>query len=139
MSVTDPRFLDVGVVDEKQLKLLMRDWRRGRADRNVWQALSDGYVMVFSIVLVGAIAPGAVDVFFFSDPVMGLLALVNLVVILMLFPTAMRVIKDFNSQLKSGIDKPVFDPAKFSDLDLDPTAWEDAALEPDAAHTSTRS
>ena len=54
MSVTDPRFLDVGVVDEKQLKLLMRDWRRGRADRNVWQALSDGYVMVFSIVLVGA-------------------------------------------------------------------------------------
>lgn len=94
---------------------------------------------VIAIVLVGAIAPGAVDVFFFSDPVMGLLALVNLVVILMLFPTAMRVIKDFNSQLKSGIDKPVFDPAKFSDLDLDPTAWEDAALEPDAAHTSTRS
>lgn len=94
---------------------------------------------VIAIVLVGAIAPGAVDVFFFSDPVMGLLALVNLVVILMLFPTAMRVIKDFNSQLKSGIDKPVFDPAKFSDLDLDPTAWEDAALEPDAADTSTRS
>ena len=47
-------FGDVGVVDEKQLKLLMKDWRKGRADRNIWQVLSDGYVMVFSIVLIGA-------------------------------------------------------------------------------------
>lgn len=54
MAVIDERFGDQGVVDEKQLKLLMRDWRRGRADRNLWQALSDGYVMVFSIVLIGA-------------------------------------------------------------------------------------
>lgn len=52
--MTDERLTDVGVVDEKQLKLLMRDWRRGRADRNLWQALSDGYVMVFSIVVIGA-------------------------------------------------------------------------------------
>ena len=50
----DQRLTEVGVVDEKQLKLLMRDWRRGRADRNLWQALSDGYVTVFSIVLIGA-------------------------------------------------------------------------------------
>ena len=50
----DQRLTEVGVVDEKQLKLLMRDWRRGRADRNLWQALSDGYVMVFSIVVIGA-------------------------------------------------------------------------------------
>mgnify|MGYP003488335099 FL=1 len=50
----DPRLTEVGVVDEKQLKLLMRDWRRGRADRRLWQALSDGYVMVFSIVVIGA-------------------------------------------------------------------------------------
>ncbi|AQP46390.1 ABC transporter permease [Tessaracoccus aquimaris] len=54
MSVTDPRFGEMGVVDEKQLKLLMKDWRRGRADRNLGQVLSDGYVMVFSIVLIGA-------------------------------------------------------------------------------------
>lgn len=54
MSQTDDRFGALGVVDEKQLKLLMRDWRRGRADRSLGQALSDGYVMVFSIVLIGA-------------------------------------------------------------------------------------
>lgn len=50
----EERFGEIGIVDEKQLKLLMKDWRRGRADRNLWQALSDGYVMVFSIVLIGA-------------------------------------------------------------------------------------
>ena len=54
MTTTDPRFGEIGVVDEKQLTLLMRDWRKGRADRNILQALSDGYVMVFSIVLIGA-------------------------------------------------------------------------------------
>ena len=54
MSVTDPRFGELGQVDEKQLKLLMRDWRRGRADRNIWQALSDGYVFVFALVMIGA-------------------------------------------------------------------------------------
>lgn len=54
MSTPDQLFGDVGVVDEKQLKLLMKDWRKGRADRNIWQVLSDGYVMVFSIVLIGA-------------------------------------------------------------------------------------
>ncbi|MCG6567295.1 DUF6297 family protein [Tessaracoccus sp. ZS01] len=54
MSTAHDHFDDLGVVDEKQLKLLMKDWRRGRADRSLWQALSDGYVMVFSIVLIGA-------------------------------------------------------------------------------------
>lgn len=54
MSTSHEHFGPIGVVDEKQLKLLMKDWRRGRADRNLWQALSDGYVMVFSIVLIGA-------------------------------------------------------------------------------------
>lgn len=54
LSTTDERFGPIGVVDEKQLKLLMKDWRRGRADRSLWQALSDGYVMVFSIVLISA-------------------------------------------------------------------------------------
>lgn len=54
MSATDEKFGEVGQADEKQLKLLMRDWRHGRADRNLLQALQDAYVMVFGVVLVGA-------------------------------------------------------------------------------------
>ncbi|RUR02004.1 alanine:cation symporter family protein [Labedella endophytica] len=87
---------------------------------------------VIAIVLMGAIAPGATAVFFFSDPLMGLLALANLTAILMLLPTALRIVKDYTDQLKSGIDKPVFDPSKFADLDLDATAWEDADVDTDA-------
>lgn len=40
--------------DEKQLLLLINDWRRGRTDRNFWQALSDAYIMLFAVVLIGA-------------------------------------------------------------------------------------
>ena len=37
---------------------------------------------------------------FFSDPLMGVLAVVNLMAIMMLFPVALRVLNDFRSQLK---------------------------------------
>lgn len=43
-----------GEVDEKQLLLLMGDWRKGRTTRNIWQALSDAYVAVFSALVVVA-------------------------------------------------------------------------------------
>src|SRR5690606_16923319 len=78
---------------------------------------------IVAVVFLGATAPGATAVFFFSDPLMGLLALVNLVAIMMLFPTCLRILDDFRSQLKSGIARPVFQPAAFPDLDLDHSAW----------------
>ncbi len=80
-------------------------------------------VAVIFIVLLGASAPGATSVFFFSDPLMGLLALVNLLAVLMLFPVALRVLNDYRDQLKAGNDDPVFDAAKFPDLAIDRTAW----------------
>ena len=36
--------------DEKQLLLLMKDWRKGRATRNLRQAISDAYVAVFALM-----------------------------------------------------------------------------------------
>jgi AGCS family alanine or glycine:cation symporter len=80
-------------------------------------------IAVMGSVLLGARAPGATAVFFFSDPLMGILALVNLVAIIMLFPIAMRILRDFRQQLKAGVDRPVLSPEKFADLDIDPTAW----------------
>ena len=52
-----------------------------------------------------------------------ILALVNLVAIMMLFPVAMRVLQDFKDQLRAGISRPVLDPEKFADLNLDRSAW----------------
>ncbi|MFT7572163.1 MAG: AGCS family alanine or glycine:cation symporter [Paracoccaceae bacterium] len=78
---------------------------------------------ITAIVFLGAVAPGATSVFFFSDPMMGVLAVVNLLALIMLFPIAKRLLNDFRDQLKAGIVRPVFDPDKFPDLDIDRTAW----------------
>jgi Family of unknown function (DUF6297) len=38
----------------RELKRLIKDWRAGRATRNVLQAMSDAYVAVFAAVMIGA-------------------------------------------------------------------------------------
>jgi len=80
-------------------------------------------ILIVGLVFLGSSAPGATSVFFFSDPMMGVLAMVNLLAVIMLFPIAMRVLNDYRGQLKEGKEHPVFEPEKFSDLDIDPTAW----------------
>jgi alanine or glycine:cation symporter, AGCS family len=81
-------------------------------------------ILIIGLIFLGSAAPGATAVFFFSDPMMGVLALINLLAIIMLFPVGMRVLNDYRDQLKAGNEDPVFDPAKFSDLDIDTRAWE---------------
>ncbi len=83
-------------------------------------------VVVIGIVFLGAVAPGATSVFFFSDPMMGILAVVNLLALLMLFPTLTRILADYREQLRNGVETPVLDPTKFQDLDIDHSAWEEA-------------
>lgn len=39
---------------ERELRLLMSDWRRGRATRTLGEALSDGYVVVLAVLVFGA-------------------------------------------------------------------------------------
>jgi AGCS family alanine or glycine:cation symporter len=81
-------------------------------------------VAVIIILFVGAVAPGATSVFFFSDPMMGILAVVNLLALIMLFPTLSRILSDYRQQLKNGKKDPVLDPNDFTDLDIDHSAWE---------------
>ena len=80
-------------------------------------------VAIIAIVFLGATAPAATAVFFFSDPMMGILALVNLLAIMMLFPVAMRLLRDFRRQLKAGVERPVLNPDDYADLDIDRDAW----------------
>jgi AGCS family alanine or glycine:cation symporter len=80
-------------------------------------------IAIVALVFLGCAAPGATSVFFFSDPMMGVLALVNLLAIAMLFPVALRLIRDYRRQLDAGIEVPVLDVAEWSDLDIDPAAW----------------
>jgi len=78
---------------------------------------------IVGLVFLGSAAPGATSVFFFSDPMMGVLALVNLLAIIMLFPVGLRVLQDYNAQLQQGVEHPIFEAEKFSDLDIDASAW----------------
>ncbi|MFT8395740.1 DUF6297 family protein [Propionibacterium sp.] len=58
-------FVDVGFdgqgrVDERQLMLLVKDWRKGRATRTLWDVLTDGYVALFSVVVIAAMVISAI-------------------------------------------------------------------------------
>ncbi len=80
-------------------------------------------VVIIGIVFLGATAPNATAVFFFADPMMGILAVVNLVALMMLLPIALRILKDFRKQLDAGVARPVLNPDDFTDLELDRTVW----------------
>lgn len=60
MTELDARFGHVGQADERAIKSLISDWRNGRADRSFWSALSDSYVMLFSIAVLGAMIGAAI-------------------------------------------------------------------------------
>jgi hypothetical protein len=38
----------------RELKRMIRDWRRGRATKNLGEAFSDGYVVVIGALMIGA-------------------------------------------------------------------------------------
>ncbi|MEO1135766.1 MAG: alanine/glycine:cation symporter family protein [Pseudomonadota bacterium] len=88
---------------------------------------------LFRIATLGFVIVGAnLDLsaaFGFADAAMGLLALVNLLALVLLFPIGLRIMRDFDAQRKAG-GTPVFDPQDYADLDIDQAAWE---LEPDDA------
>ena len=79
-------------------------------------------VLVIALVLWGSMQDLS-TVFGFADVTMGLLALVNLAALFLLFKTGLRLMNDYDRQIKGGVKSPVFDPKAFADLDLDHAAW----------------
>ncbi|WP_271409852.1 alanine/glycine:cation symporter family protein [Pseudomonas sp. Q1-7] len=87
------------------------------------RSLLQGYrALVMALVLWGSMQDLS-TVFGFADVTMGLLALVNLVAIALLFKVGMRLMRDYDAQVKAGVENPVFDAGKFADLDIDHAAW----------------
>lgn len=64
---------------------------------------------VLAMVMIGAVAK-LTFVWDFADLSMGLMATTNLFAILLLCPTALLLLKDYERQRKEGIKEPVFDP-----------------------------
>ncbi|MBH3340272.1 MULTISPECIES: alanine/glycine:cation symporter family protein [unclassified Pseudomonas] len=87
-----------------------------------------GPVMVYRVLVIGLVLWGSVQdlgtVFAFADVTMGLLAICNLIALALLFKVGLRVMRDYDSQVKAGVKSPVFDAKQFADLDLDPAVWD---------------
>jgi alanine or glycine:cation symporter, AGCS family len=87
------------------------------------QTLFTGFrVLTLVLVLWGSLQ-NLGTAFGFADVTMALLALVNLAALALLFKVGLRVMRDFDEQIRAGEAAPVFDPAKFADLNIDRRAW----------------
>lgn len=78
--------------------------------------------LVLLLILWGAIQ-NLDTVFAFADISMTLLAFVNLIALAFLFNIGMRLLRDYDQQREAGKKTPIFDSARFQDLDLDLRAW----------------
>ncbi|WP_084632516.1 alanine/glycine:cation symporter family protein [Shewanella waksmanii] len=78
------------------------------------KALYTFRVLVLGMVMAGSVASLQL-VWNFADVSMGLMALVNIAAIVMLSKVAYAVIKDYEKQMKTGIN-PTFDAAKFPEI-----------------------
>ncbi|MBH0066176.1 MULTISPECIES: alanine/glycine:cation symporter family protein [Psychrobacter] len=90
-------------------------------------------IMVFRFMVLGMVFIGAVAslpaIWNFADLSMGLMALVNLVAIVMLSPVALRILRDYERQIKEGKtgDQIKFNPDDFVKLkdEANRDAWTD--------------
>ncbi|WP_374378212.1 alanine/glycine:cation symporter family protein [Pseudomonas fluvialis] len=84
-------------------------------------------IIVYRVLVVLLVLWGSVQdlgtVFAFADVTMGLLAIANLMALALLFKVGLRLMRDYDQQIRAGIPSPVLDPRQFADLDLDPQAW----------------
>ncbi|HLA29679.1 MAG TPA: alanine/glycine:cation symporter family protein [Pseudomonas sp.] len=84
-------------------------------------------VQTYRVLVIGLVLWGSLQdlgtVFAFADVTMGLLAIANLIALTLLFKVGLRLMRDYDNQIKAGVESPVFDPKAFADLDLDPAAW----------------
>lgn len=94
--------------------------------KNTKAALWALRIALLAMVFVGSIA-NLPAVWNFADLTMGAMAIVNLIAIVWLSPVALRILKDYERQIKSGVPlaNVVFDPNLFPKLkhEADREAW----------------
>jgi AGCS family alanine or glycine:cation symporter len=78
-------------------------------------------VMVLALIFWGSLQDLG-TVFAFADLTMGLLAVVNLIGLVWMSKIGLRLLRDYDKQLKLG-KTPQFRAEDYSDLDIDPRAW----------------
>ena len=83
-------------------------------------------IWLLRVLIVTAVCYGAVKeatlAWQLGDIGVGLMAWINLIVIFIMFPIAIRTLRDYDKQKKMGISEPVFDPKKLKIKNAD--YWE---------------
>lgn len=86
------------------------------------------FFLVFRALVLGLVFWGAAQdlgtVFGFADLTMGLLGVVNLIGLVWMSKLALRLLRDYDAQLKAGA-APRLRAEDFADLDIDRRAWPD--------------
>jgi AGCS family alanine or glycine:cation symporter len=107
---------------------IMYNYYLGENSLNYFSEENQTLFNVFRVLVVALVFWGAQQdlgtVFIFADLTMGLLGVVNLAALAMLSKVAFRLLKDYEQQQGEG-KQPQLDPADWSDLDIDPSAWRD--------------
>lgn len=111
---------------------ILYNYYLGENSLNFFSEENQNLFNAFRVAIICLCCWGAImdlgTVFAFADVTMGFLALANLFALALLFKTGLRIMRDYDAQLKQGLEPPTFDPARFSDLEIDTAAWE---LEPE--------
>ncbi|WP_435105071.1 alanine/glycine:cation symporter family protein [Arhodomonas sp. AD133] len=118
---------------------ILYNYYLGENSLNFFSRHNQNLFNVFRVAIIGLVCWGATTdlgtVFGFADVTMGLLAVVNLIGLIMLFRPGLRILHDFDAQIRDGAEQPVFDASNFPDMNIDPRSWE---LEPeDLVRTNT--
>lgn len=87
------------------------------------QGLFIGFRILTLVLIYWGSSQDLSTVFGFADLTMGILALVNLLALVLLFDVGLKILQDFDRQIRSGRSQPVFDPGQFTELNIDRQAW----------------
>jgi len=112
---------------------IMYNYYLGENSLNYFSEENQRLFVVYRVLVLGLVFWGAAQdlgtVFSFADLTMGLLGVVNLVGLIWMSRLALRLLRDYDTQLAAGRE-PRLDPAAFADLDIDASAWQDAPRVP---------
>jgi AGCS family alanine or glycine:cation symporter len=105
---------------------MMYNYYLGENSLNYFSEENTTLFNVFRVLVLGLIMWGSVQdlgtVFSFADVSMGFLALVNLVGLVWMSKTGLRLLRDYDRQLASGVP-PRLNIEDYADLDIDRAAW----------------
>ena len=106
---------------------IMYNYYLGENSLNFFSEENARLFTVFRLLVLGLVFWGAAQdlgtVFAFADLTMGLLGVVNLVGLAWMSRLALRLLRDYDAQLREG-RVPRLDPDDYADLDIDRRAWE---------------